>query len=215
MKISPECSDCHWALNSMWKTNLCVFAGYNGSGKGSFIKHALRVRYRFDVLDRVYLADFPDEFIEYAVGKMKIIFPYSDHCADSFKGPQSSAWNELEQDVIKSMYSMYLSMKTKKVAYIVCPENGLHPVGQTEIGKIASEMAHLGGKIIIKTHSCHLMYGMRIFAKENKSKIGVCKIFWVKPPLDITEIDIDSDGCLSSYPDGFLDQFTNNAFILF
>lgn len=202
----------HSAMNC---ANLCVFAGYNGSGKGGFIDNYLSTKNKNLLLGHLFLENFPDEFIEYAVKRMNIIFPYENHCSDDFKERLSCEWNELEQNVIKSMYSMYLSMKTKKVAYIVCPENGLHPVGQTEIGKIASEMAHLGGKIIIKTHSCHLMYGMRIFVKENKSKIGVCKIFWVKPPLDITEIDIDSDGCLSSYPDGLLDQFINNAFILF
>ena len=90
-------------------------------------------------------------------------------------------------------------------------EAHLHPLGQSRIGEFLSKMANSGVKVIIETHSDHILNGVRLSVNNrviSSDKVGIH--FFEKNNSDnktrIVSPQIDSHGNLSEWPDGFFDQ---------
>ena len=93
------------------------------------------------------------------------------------------------------------------------PESHLHPRGQAVIGQLLAKAASTGIQCIVETHSDHLVNGTRVAVKQGIPP-SVAGIFYFERVLDgtdqysrITEISLDKNGELSSYPKGFLDEW--------
>lgn len=99
------------------------------------------------------------------------------------------------------------------------PEAHLHPKGQVIIGQFLSRMASSGIQVIIETHSDHVLNGIRLEVKKGRlSPENVSLNFITKSANELSSSvmspEIDSDGRLSEWPDGFFDQFEKALFEL-
>ena len=98
------------------------------------------------------------------------------------------------------------------------PEAHLHPRGQTAIGYFIALASQAGVQIIVETHSDHLMDGIRIAIKKNE--IDADKVvfhYFSKTEEGRSEVQtpqIDENGKLEYWPEGFFDQTLKNRAIL-
>ncbi|WP_024954347.1 DUF3696 domain-containing protein [Sulfurospirillum arcachonense] len=95
------------------------------------------------------------------------------------------------------------------------PEAHLHPSAQSRLGIFLSEMANAGLKIILETHSDHIINGIRIAIKKKTidNNNVLFNFFEQGEKLGqntIREINIDKNGNLSEWPKGFFDQYEND-----
>ncbi len=98
------------------------------------------------------------------------------------------------------------------------PEAHLHPRGQTAMGRLLALAAASGVQVIVETHSEHVMDGIRIAVKERKiSNENVVFHYLSKTAGGESKVstpNIDENGKLDFWPDGFFDQTLRNRSIL-
>ena len=105
-----------------------------------------------------------------------------------------------------------LTAKTGDLLIIENPEAHLHPKGQRRMGELIARAANGGVQIILETHSDHLLNGIRLSVKRNyigQNKVQV-HFFQSNPDNGKKEIInpvILKDGRISSWPDGFFDEW--------
>lgn len=91
------------------------------------------------------------------------------------------------------------------------PESHLHPRGQSEIAKLMSLAASAGAQIICETHSDHIVNGTRVSVHDRSLDPEDLYIAYFDKNENqetvITDIQVDNNGNLSSYPDGLLDEW--------
>jgi len=105
-----------------------------------------------------------------------------------------------------------LSAKPGDLIIIENPETHLHPKGQTNIANLIAIAAENGVQFIIETHSDHFINGLRVSVKKrliNKNKIF---LYYFSKNIKnnnsiITKINIEDDGGLDSWPNGFFDEW--------
>lgn len=107
-----------------------------------------------------------------------------------------------------------LSARPGELIIIENPESHIHPRGQAELGKLISLAALNDVQIIVETHSDHILNGVRVAAKEHEKLIDNAIIFFFDKKVEeaeqystITDIEIDKNGELSSYPKNLLDEW--------
>ncbi len=106
-----------------------------------------------------------------------------------------------------------LSTKPGGLVLIENPEAHLHPKGQTRMGQLAARAAAAGVQVIAETHSDHFMNGVRIEVRGGAIKPTDAAFHYFhreKSEIVVTTPTIDSDGRLSSWPEGFFDQHDEN-----
>ncbi len=94
------------------------------------------------------------------------------------------------------------------------PEAHLHPRGQTKIGELCARAAAAGVKVLIETHSDHLMDGIRIAVREKILSPEQAAIHYFSRSGSSTSIvtpSIDKSGKLSVWPENFFDQHRRNS----
>ena len=95
------------------------------------------------------------------------------------------------------------------------PEAHLHPKGQRKMGELIALAAAGGAQIIVETHSDHLLNGIRLAVKNKKvSRNNVRLNYFYQEMSEGSTIThkkmspaILEDGRLSSWPDGFFDEW--------
>ena len=93
------------------------------------------------------------------------------------------------------------------------PEAHLHPRGQTRMAELAVHAARSGVQIIVETHSDHFLDGVRIAVRDGlitPEQTAVHYFERMDGSVRVTSPDIDSDGRLSEWPEGFFDQHEEN-----
>lgn len=92
------------------------------------------------------------------------------------------------------------------------PEAHLHPYAQSIMGQILAHFAGSGLQIIVESHSDHLLSGMRLSVKRGVIDGQDAKIhFFGRKSFDQAEgrryeLQIEEDGSIDNWPDGFFDQ---------
>lgn len=91
------------------------------------------------------------------------------------------------------------------------PEAHLHPSAQSAIGEFLSMVARSGVMVILETHSDHIISGIQIDAAKHPEfakqiTINNFSIDEQKKQPYVEDIDVKSDGSLSKWPNGFLNQ---------
>lgn len=117
-----------------------------------------------------------------------------------------------------------LLAEKNSILIIENPEAHLHPSAQSKMGYFLGAMANAGIKIIVETHSDHIVNGIQIavakkaiqhnkvtinyFYKEDKTEqeIQEDKILGVKQQPVVKPILINEKGELTEWPKGFFDQ---------
>lgn len=93
------------------------------------------------------------------------------------------------------------------------PEAHLHPRGQARMGAFLAQMAAAGVQILVETHSDHVMDGVRIAIREGILGPENATFHYFTRNGNATSIttpEIDADGRLSGWPEGFFDQHRRN-----
>lgn len=101
----------------------------------------------------------------------------------------------------------------KAGAYLIVenPEAHLHPAAQSKIGQFLGMVARSGVKVVIETHSDHVLNGIQIYVAQNPDYADKITINYFTTHEDTNEpliqaISTKSNGELSHWPKGFFDQ---------
>lgn len=121
----------------------------------------------------------------------------------------------------------------RKNSYMIVenPEAHLHPSAQSAIGKFLAMVANAGVKLIVETHSDHVLNGVQIAAAKNYIKHDEIVINFFSQPIEneqeareskntmrqplVENITINDKGELSHWPKGFFDQSQSDFAKLF
>ena len=93
------------------------------------------------------------------------------------------------------------------------PEAHLHPRGQTRMAELAVRAAAAGVQVIVETHSDHFLDGVRIAVRDGTIPPDDVAIHYFEQEggeAKIRSPQVDADGRLSSWPEGFFDQHERN-----
>lgn len=117
-----------------------------------------------------------------------------------------------------------LLAKKDRILIIENPEAHLHPSAQSKMGYFLGVIANAGVKIIVETHSDHVINGIQIavakkviehskvtvnyFYREDKTdeELKEDKVLGIKPQPSVKSIQMNGKGELSEWPKGFFDQ---------
>ncbi len=107
-----------------------------------------------------------------------------------------------------------LAAKRGSLLLLENPEAHLHPRGQAAMGLLLAKCAADGVQIIVETHSDHLLNGIRLAVKHKESgfsagDVQICH-FTRDPITGDSYIEtpvVLENGELSSWPDGFFDEW--------
>ena len=108
-----------------------------------------------------------------------------------------------------------LSARREDLLLIENPEVHLHPAGQATMGRFLAEVAAAGVQVILKTHSDHVLNGVRRAVKNDVLVPGDVALHFFRPRQDaerdgveqVQSPHLDSEGNIDDWPDGFFDQF--------
>ena len=93
------------------------------------------------------------------------------------------------------------------------PEAHLHPRGQTKLAELSVRAANVGIQIFIETHSDHFIDGVRIAVRDGLIAPEDTAFHYFErngSKTVVTSPQVDVDGRLSHWPDGFFDQHEEN-----
>ncbi len=93
------------------------------------------------------------------------------------------------------------------------PEAHLHPRGQTKLAELTALAALAGVQVIVETHSDHFLDGVRIAVRNELIEPNQVSIHYFnrdKGKSIVSTPEIDPDGRLSEWPEGFFDQYEQN-----
>jgi len=112
----------------------------------------------------------------------------------------------------------------KKGSYMIVenPEAHLHPSAQSKIGRFLAMVANNGVKVIVETHSDHVINGLQVSAAKGEINNELVTINFFSQPEEtqseekkdsedkkqpfLESISINKKGELSEWPKGFFDQ---------
>lgn len=92
------------------------------------------------------------------------------------------------------------------------PEAHLHPRGQRKMGELIARTAQGGVQVIVETHSDHLLNGIRLSVKNkyidsDKVRISFFQNNQETEKKEVINPVILEDGRVSTWPDGFFDEW--------
>jgi len=94
------------------------------------------------------------------------------------------------------------------------PEAHLHPQGQVRVGRLIALAASCGVQIVVETHSDHLLNGIRLAVYDSElAPTDVSLNFFERRDYDnisrvvVTTPQIDKDGRIDHWPEGFFDEW--------
>jgi predicted ATPase len=112
-----------------------------------------------------------------------------------------------------------LSSQPGSLLLLENPEAHLHPQGQVKMGELMARAANAGVQIICETHSDHILNGIRLASKgvPETAKIDPANValhFFQrskevinKPSVEILTPELDEEGRLDFWPEGFFDEW--------
>jgi predicted ATPase len=91
----------------------------------------------------------------------------------------------------------------------------LHPRSQSRIGTLLASVAQVSSQILLETHSDHVINGIRLAVKFGLIEPSEVVFHYFNKGIDddstqVNSIQVDRDGNLSKWPEGFLDQISND-----
>lgn len=102
-----------------------------------------------------------------------------------------------------------LMAKEGATVIIENPEAHMHPAGQSHLGQFLAQMMASGIKIIVETHSEHLINGVRLYGLKAgilAKHICINHFSLSENGTSVNRIDLSDDMNIKSWPKGFFDQ---------
>jgi len=102
-----------------------------------------------------------------------------------------------------------------RVLVVENPEVHLHPAGQAAIGTFLSRVAAQGVTVLVETHSDHVLNGVRRAVRDRIVSPGEVKLHFFRERAiaraegvaQVVSPQIDVEGNIDRWPQGFFDQF--------
>jgi hypothetical protein len=110
-----------------------------------------------------------------------------------------------------------LIAKNGEILIVENPEAHLHPKAQSRLIKFLTKVSQLGVQIIIESHSDHILNALRIAVLDKVISPQQANILYFPQEIGqpIVQIDIQEDGRIEKWPDGFFDQMDKDFERLF
>ncbi|KPI14006.1 protein of unknown function DUF3696, C-terminal [Actinobacteria bacterium OK006] len=92
------------------------------------------------------------------------------------------------------------------------PEAHLHPRGQTRMAALVSAAAAQGAQFVVETHSDHVLNGVRLAVKRGVLAPEKAVLHYFRggsTGSEVTSPQIDRDGLIDQWPEGFFDEVEN------
>jgi predicted ATPase len=108
-----------------------------------------------------------------------------------------------------------LIVRPGEVLIVENPEAHLHPRAQSQLAYFLAEVAQTGVQVFIESHSDHILNALRVSARKGTLAPRDIQVFYFdenpngNAPLVFTP-QIDADGRIDNWPDGFFDEWDNN-----
>ena len=95
------------------------------------------------------------------------------------------------------------------------PEVHLHPAGQAAMGEFLAKVASAGVQVISETHSDHVLNGIRRSVRSGVLPADDVALHFFRPRQEdqadgrsqVESPNLDTDGNIDAWPEGFFDQF--------
>ncbi|MFG1313124.1 DUF3696 domain-containing protein [Xanthobacter autotrophicus] len=102
-----------------------------------------------------------------------------------------------------------LTAQTDGLLIVENPEAHLHPAGQSQMGHFLATMAAAGVRVLVETHSDHVLNGIRRAIGESCVLSAERAVtYYFDPSQDRPEkLEFTAAGGLSHWPSGFFDQY--------
>jgi len=99
------------------------------------------------------------------------------------------------------------------------PEAHLHPEAQSRVGRFLAMVADTGTRVVVETHSDHLINGMQYYAATHPKFIPEviiqnCSIT-NGGEMSTVQINLDENADYTTWPDGFMDQSRKDLYALY
>jgi predicted ATPase len=101
------------------------------------------------------------------------------------------------------------------------PEAHLHPKGQSSIGRLLAKAASCGVQVLIETHSDHVLNGIRLAVHDGDIGPDDVRLHFFQRKeengqmlSDIISPQIDSNGRIDIWPEGFFDEWDKSLMTL-
>jgi predicted ATPase len=98
------------------------------------------------------------------------------------------------------------------------PEAHLHPQGQTKMGELIARAASCGIQVLVETHSDHLLNGIRLAVRNKLLQPEQTRFhYFERDENGMTQKstpEIDEDGHIEDWPEGFFDEWNKSLFEL-
>ena len=106
-----------------------------------------------------------------------------------------------------------LTAENEQLTIIDSPEAHLHPRAQSMMGRFLAVVAASGVKVVVETHSDHVLNGIRVAVKDGLLRASDAAIYFfgdIEKGNGIVSASIDENGRVSSWPEGFFDQIESD-----
>jgi len=108
-----------------------------------------------------------------------------------------------------------LVAKDGEILIIENPEAHLHPRAQSRLAEFLARVASMGVQVFVESHSDHILNGLRVCVKKETLQPEDVQIFYFDKDENSTSPkvfmpQIDKDGRIEEWPDGFFDEWNNN-----
>jgi predicted ATPase len=100
-----------------------------------------------------------------------------------------------------------LLAKSSERVVVENPEAHLHPMAQARLGEFLATVASTGVQVFVESHSEHLFNAFRLAVRDKKltgSQLSV--LYFTDGPPPILKIDVQDNGAVEFWPEGFFDQ---------
>lgn len=117
-------------------------------------------------------------------------------------------------------FPMLVALLTKGQGSIIVVDSAewhLHPRAQSAVGRLLGQMAGAGLQIFVETHSDHLLNGVRLAVRDSLVRPHEVTLhFFGQDGVvgRVTTLEVDRNGAVSDWPEGFFDQAENDLALL-
>lgn len=155
-------------------------------------------------------------------GKVKVTAPHSTILTLEMNSDGSAHYHRPANVGFGYSYALPILVaglvaKPGEILIVENPEAHLHPLAQSRLSEFLATVASAGVQVFVESHSEHTLNAFRLAVKEKQ--IGdddLSVLYFLRDAVDpIQLIEVDADGKIKNWPDGFFDQRSKDFFKLF